>query len=152
MNKIKILFLITFAAYLFSACSTLTLSPAEFGWPIESVLKVDDNGTVKADRYSLSFNTRQLFFEETQDSMAYTGKSIRLIRSAEGYYFMTSPGFKNVYVFSVDKNSFTLEKKLEISQTGFTDPVFNQRTPFIELIDEGNTYNLTSEGFDGGKK
>lgn len=152
MNHIKILALIIITTILFSACSTLKLSPAEFNWPIESVLKVDDNGFVKDDRYSLSFNTKQLFFEETQDSMSFTGKSIRLIRNVEGYYFMTSTNFKNVYVFSVDKSTLSLENKLLVNETGFKNPVFNQRPPFIELIDDGITYKLTSEGFDGGKK
>lgn len=152
MNHIKILALIIITTILFSACSTLKLSPAEFNWPIESVLKVDDNGFVKDDRYSLSFNTKQLFFEETQDSMSFTGKSIRLIRNTEGYYFITSTNFKNVYVFSVDKNAFSLENKLLVNEAGFKNPVFNQRPPFIELIDDGISYKLTSEGFDGGKK
>ena len=99
MNHIKKLVLITVSVIFLSACSSLMLSPAEFGWPIESVLKIDDKGVVKDDRYSLSFNTKALFFEETQDSMAYSGKSLRMIRSSEGFYFMTAENFKNVYVF-----------------------------------------------------
>jgi hypothetical protein len=152
MNYIKILALITFTVFLFAACSTLMLSPAEFGWPIESVLKVDDKGFAKDDRYSLSFNTKPLFFEETQDSMSFSEKSLRLIRSSEGFYFVTASSFKNVYVFSVNKNAFELENKMLINENGLKNPAFNQRPPFIELIDDGITYKLTSEGLDGGKK
>ena len=152
MNHIKKLVLITASVIFLSACSSLMLSPAEFGWPIESVLKIDDKGVVKDDRYSLSFNTKALFFDETQDSMAYSGKSLRMIRSSEGFYFMTAENFKNVYVFSTDKNAFSLVNKLQINEASLKNPVFNQRPPFVELIDGGVSYKLTSEGFDGGKK
>jgi len=152
MRHIKKIILLTVSVIFFSACSSLMLSPAEFGWPIESVLKIDDKGFVKDDRYSLSFNTKAMFFEETQDSMAYLGKSLRMIRSSEGFYFMTAANFKNVYVFATDKSSFSLVKKLQINETGLKNPVLNQRPPFVELIDEGVSYKLTSEGFEGGKK
>ncbi len=150
--KYSKIILIAITTTIFAACSSLKLSPAEFGWPIESVLKVDDKGIAKEDRYSLSYNTKALFFEETQDSMSYKGKSIRLIRNLEGFYFMTSADFKNVYVFSVDKNEFSLENKIQINETGLKNPAFNQKIPFIELLDEGNAYQLTSEGIDGGTK
>ncbi len=150
--KYSKIILIAITATVFAACSSLKLSPAEFGWPIESVLKVDDKGFAKEDRYSLSYNTKAMFFEETKDSMSYKGKSIRLIRNMEGFYFMTSTDFKNVYVFSVDKNEFSLENKIQINETGLKNPAFNQKFPFIELLDEGNTFKLTSEGIDGGTK
>lgn len=150
--KYSKIILIAITATIFAACSSLKLTPAEFGWPIESVLKVDDKGFAKEDRYSLSYNTKAMFFEETKDSMSYKGKSIRLIRNMEGFYFMTSTDFKNVYVFSVDKNEFSLENKIQINETSLKNPAFNQKFPFIELLDEGNTYKLTSEGIDGGTK
>ena len=63
---------------------------------------------------------------------------------------MTSVDFKNVYVFSVEKNSFTLENKIELGEIGLKNPAFNQRKPFIELIDDGKSYKLTSEGIEEG--
>lgn len=152
MNHIKTILLISFITILIAACSTLKLTPADFGWPIESVLKIDDKGYAHDDRYSISFNTKPLFFEEEQDSMAYTGNSIRLIRNTEGFYFVTAKNFKSVYVFSTDKSALSLENKIPVNEKGFTDPVLNQRPPFIELIDEGTTYKITSEGVEGGKK
>ncbi|MBK7501017.1 MAG: hypothetical protein IPI19_18545 [Ignavibacteriales bacterium] len=77
----------------------MLLEPAQFSWPIESVLKVDKDGFVNEERHSINFNTKALFFEETQDSLSYAGKTLHLIRNNEGYYFMTSTDFKNVYVF-----------------------------------------------------
>jgi len=149
MKQIKILFII-FTGFFFYNCSSLTLKPAEFGWPIEAVLKIDNQGFVKEERHSVYFNTKELFLEEMQDSLGYAGKTLRLIRNNEGYYFMTSVDFKNVYVFSADKNSFTLEKKIEIDETGMPNPVFNQRSLFIELITNGKSYRLTSDGIQGG--
>ena len=67
-----------------TACSMLTLQPADFSWPVESALKVDDQGNVTEERYSIDFNTILIFFEELQDSMAYKGKEIRLIRNNLG--------------------------------------------------------------------
>ncbi len=151
MRKFKIL-LSAIIIFSFAACSTLSLTPAEFGWPIESVLKIDDKGFVKEDRHTFSFNTKPLFLEEMQDSLAYSGRSIRLIRNTEGYYFITAADFKNVYVFSAGKSELVLENKIQINETGLINPAFNQRAPFIELIDEGNVYKLSSEGVSGGAK
>jgi hypothetical protein len=152
MKQLKILLIIS-SITLLAACSTLMLQPANFAWPLETVLKIDDEGNVKEDRYALNFNTKTLFFEETQDSLAYLDKTIRLIRNNEGYYFMTAVNFKNVYVFSVDKNAFALKTKIMISETkGLSNPAFNQRSPYIELLDDGRFYKLTSEGIEEGAK
>lgn len=149
MAYIKI-FLFLIIVSLFSSCSSLNLTPAEFGWPIEGVLKVDKNGFVKEDRNSILFDTKALFLEETEDSLGYAGKTLHIIRNHEGFYFMTAVDFKNVYVFSVAKNSFTLEDKIELGEIGLKNPAFNQRKPFIELIDDGKSYKLSSEGIEEG--
>lgn len=86
-----------------------------------------------------------MFFEETQDSLSFAGKTIRLIRNNEGYYFMTSNDFKHVYVFSVEKNAFSLQNKILVNETGLSNPAFNQRSPYIELLDDAKIYKLTSE-------
>ena len=151
MNYFKI-FLTIVVATLLSSCSSLTLTPAEFSWPLESVLKIDNNGFVKEDRNSISFDTKALFLEETEDSLGYAGKTLHLIRNNEGFYFMTAVDFKNVYVFTVEENAFCLENKIQINETGLKDPAFNQRKPFIELLDDGITYKLSSEAIEGDAK
>ena len=148
----KKIILLVFTGIIITSCSTLTLTPAEFGWPIEGVLKVDNKGFVKEDRGAILFDTKALFLEEMQDSLGYAGKTLRVIRNHDGFYFMTAVDFKNVYVFGVDKNSFVLENKIEINETGLKNPAFNQRKPFVESIDDGKTYKLTSEGIDEGEK
>ena len=151
MKHIKI-FLIFASITILSACSSLLLEPAQFSWPIESVLKVDKDGFVKEERHSINFNTKALFFQETQDSLSFAGKTLHFIRNNEGYYFMTSTDFKNVYVFSVEKNSFSLQNTILVNETGLSNPAFNQRSPYIELLDDAKTYKLTSEGIEEGVK
>lgn len=136
----------------FAACSVLTLQPANFAWPIESVLPVNDEGVVMEERYSIEFNTLGLFYEEFQDSSAYNGNSIRMIRDNVGYYFITAAKFKNVYIFRDEKGALVLHKKILISESGVEDPAFNQRAPYIELIDKDIKLNLTNEGVEGGIK
>jgi len=135
-----------------AACSVLTLQPANFSWPLESVLPVDANGKVIEDRYSLEVNTIGLFFEEFQDSLSYKGKEIRMIRDNQGFYFLTASNFKNVYVFKVDEGKLELEEKIFISEFGLQTPAFNQRDPYIELIDGTYKMNLTYKGTEGGSK
>ena len=147
MTYSKILLIIITATFL-TSCSSLTLTPAEFNWPLEAVLKIDNDGFVKEDRHSVTFDTRALFLEETQDSLGYAGKTLHLIRNSDGFYFMTAIDFKNVYVFTVEKNAFTLENKIQINETGLKNPAFNQRKPFVELLDDGKTFKLTSDGIE----
>lgn len=136
---------------IYSACSTLTLQSANFAWPIESVLPVNDEGNVLDERYSVEFNTTPLFYEELKDSNAYAGKDIRLIRDKEGYYYMTANEFKNVYVFQAEEGKLILENKIPISETGIIRPAFNQRDTLIELVDANNkTISLTHQGMEGG--
>jgi hypothetical protein len=55
-------------------------------------------------------------------------------------------------VFGADKNALVLENKIQINETGISDPVFNQRPPLIELIANGKSYKLTSSGIEGEDK
>jgi hypothetical protein len=135
-----------FLILLTAACSVLKLQPANFSWPIESILPIDDQGNVAEDRYSIEFNTKGLFFEEFQDSLSYKGKEINLIRNNEGYYFITAPEFKNVYVFSAREGTLALHKKITISETTLNKPAFNQRDTYIELTDGDKKFNLSSQG------
>ena len=138
----------------FAGCSSLVLKPANFDWPVESVLKVDNNGFVQEKRYSFSFDTKELFLTETGDSLGFRNKELRIIRDAKGYYFMVADNFKNVYVFKTGENSLILSNKILISQsTGITNPAFNQRSPYIEFIyDNTKKIYLTNLGIKGGVK
>lgn len=152
MKEVK--YLASAVLLFFAACSTLTLQPADFSWPVESVLKVDNNGQAQEKRFSFSFNTKELFFQETNDSLGYQNKELRVIRDNKGYYFMVADNFKNVYVFKTDDGTFRLKNKITISDTtGIENPAFNQRPPYIELTyDPNKKINLTNEGIEEEKK
>ena len=139
---------------LFGACSSLKLNPANFAWPVESVLKADENGVISEERYSLSFNAAGVFYEEFKDSSAHRNSEIRLLRNANGYYFLTAMNFKNVYVFEIDDGDLILENKILVDANGLNDPVLNQRDPFIELQSGEIKLFLTNDGIhmDEGKK
>lgn len=127
------------ALIIFAGCSTVILKPVDFAWPVESVLDVDQNGNVDLKRYSLTFDTKELFLDETGDSSGYMNKELRIIRDAKGYYFMVSNNFKNVYVFNSKDGTFSLNNKIEISDSaGIKSPAFNQRQPYIQLVYNDN--------------
>jgi len=133
----------------FAACSSLVLKPVDFAWPVESVLHVNDEGFVKEDRHTLFFNAKVLFLEETGDSTAYLNKDLRIIRDTKGYYFVTSQNFKNVYVFIGIDGELNLDNKIEISEEeGMNNPAFNQRLPYVELVDNGKKTLLSNEGIE----
>jgi len=48
-----------------AGCSGMLLKPAEFAWPVESVMAVDSKGMVQEDRYSMSFSVKPILLEET---------------------------------------------------------------------------------------
>jgi hypothetical protein len=139
---------------LLAGCSNLILKPADFSWPIESVLKPDKNGNVQEKRYSLVFDTKELFLAETGDSLGYQNKELRIIRNPEGYYFMVANNFKNVYVFYPSEGALSLTNKIEISDSvGIKNPAFNQRPPYIELnYDNNKKVNLTKNGIKEEEK
>ncbi len=150
MRPIK--YILIFVAVILAGCSSLRLSPADFSWPVESVIHVDDNGRASEDRYAISFNAKPLYFEENGDSLAYLDKELRIIRDTLGYYYITGNQFKNVYVFSMKDGAFDLEEKIQISETGISNPVFNQRTPYIELVEGNKEYYLSHKGIEKKEK
>ena len=143
-------------AIILSACSTLLLRPADFSWPVEVALKPDAKGNVQEARYQVSFNVKALLFEELQDSVTFTKHTLHILRDRAGYYFITAKGFKNVYVFGQGDGALKLEKKILISEKGLEAPALNQKTPYINLInenkDDGVPVVLSKDGIIEGEK
>jgi hypothetical protein len=135
-------------------CASLTLSPVHYGWPVESVLTVDAKGSVEEARYNMIFNVKPLMFEETADSVHVGGVEIRIIRDMDGYYFVTAPKFKSVYVFASDEGKLKLANKILISEKGIASPAFNQRSPHIQLLNgKEKPVLLSKDGIQqGGQK
>lgn len=141
MFAISLILIITYS------CSSLILSPSDFSWPIENVLKVDEKGFISEDRYTFSISVKKLFFEEFKDSTNFAGKELRIIRDKSGYYYIAGKEFKNVYLFIPVESGMKLERKIPISETeGLAAPVFNQKSPNIELLDGSKKYLLNNKG------
>jgi hypothetical protein len=133
---------------LLPACSSVSLEHANFAWPIEAVLTVNSMNMIEEGRYAFSVNVGPLAEAEFQDSTALRGKAIRIIRNAQGYYFVTGPRFKNVYIFRAGEGSFDGVTSIRVSETGLNQPALNQRHPFIELLDgSAPPHYLTNSDF-----
>ena len=141
------------ALLLLPSCSSLTLERVDFGWPVESVVTVSSSNTIEDVRYSVSARITGLAQEEFQDSTALHGAKLRLLRSSEGYYFLTGPRFKHVYVFSPGPSTLVLSRAIQVSEAGLKNPALNQRPPYVELLD-GDAFRtlLTSDDIVEAKK
>jgi hypothetical protein len=134
----------------FFGCCKFVMEPVDFAWPVESVLDISDDGNVSDSRFSFTANVKGLFLEEKEDAKSYKKESVRIIRDTKGFYYMVAAGFKNVYVFNVVDGTFELENKIKVSDFGLDLPAFNQRAPFIELLEgEKHLAFLTSDGIKG---
>jgi len=118
---------------------------------LETVLKPESNGLVSDRGYGMKFNVRPLQFIETGDS-TQVNTEFRIIRDITGYYFITSAGFKNVYIMKPTANALKLHKQVLVAQGGLERPAFNQRNPMIQLIDgESRSFMLNKDGLVGGQ-
>lgn len=146
MKRLLFLLLVIFAA----GCAQVTLKPSNFAWPIESVLNVDEDGVISDSRFSFSTNVKNLFLAEKNDSTAYLKETVRIIRGTKGFYYVIASGFKNVYIFNVNDGSFVLHNQVPVSEFGLDLPAFNQRVPYVELLEgEEHLYFLNSDGIKG---
>lgn len=142
-----ILKFIAVAVIFISGCSSFVLKPVDFSWPVESVLTVDETGSVHDDRYSFTMYVIPLFIQERGDTQIFANEIVRIIRDSKGYYYLTSENFRNVFIFEMSGGVFTLVKKVHITDWGIKSPAFNLRPPFIQLLyGEGSTVNITHEG------
>ncbi|WP_138429630.1 hypothetical protein [Fodinibius saliphilus] len=136
---------VVLSATLFMGCKpTMVIKKVDYSQSIESVLTPDENGLVKDVEHGLTFNIKPLQYAETQDSSKVTTKQIRYIRGQEGYYYITAPNYKNVYVMNPEKGKLTLKKKLSISENGIEKPALNQRASYVQLLNRtsGQSWKL----------
>lgn len=118
------------------SCTMLTLEPANYAWPVESVLEVNNSGEITEARYSFILNVSKLFLKEYENNNIDEGTKLRVIRDQKGFYFITSRGFKNVYVFETGEGKMNLVNIIEVFENRkFENPAFNQRAPHIEFLD-----------------
>jgi hypothetical protein len=129
-------------------CSSLKLTPANFSWAIESVLPVNQDGVVTDKRYAFSFNAKPLFFAEKGDSTVFVDEELHIIKNEKGYYFITSKSFSGVYVFQESDGALALTNKIAFEQK-LSNPAFNARSPWIELVEGDSKYLLDNKGLKG---
>ncbi len=128
-------------------CSAVVLKPADFSWPVENAIKVDEKGFITEERYTFNINVKPIFQVEFADSNRALGKELRIIRDKTGYYYITASGFKNVYVLLPIEGGMKLENKISISETTpLSLPAFNQKNPNIELIDGQARFLINNKG------
>lgn len=152
MKKTLVLFAL-FAALIAGGCSSLQLQPADFSWAAEEILDVTNGGMVSAERYSVEFNVQPLLAKEfaSDSMMAKNTKMVRIIRDRAGFFYVTGPKFKNVYVFGQGEGSLSLSNTISISpEKPMDDPKFNQRDSYIELINGSGKLHLTKGGVQQG--
>lgn len=151
MKKAALVWFLAISAL--SGCATVTLKPVDFSWSYESVLTADAAGYVRAEPKTIAFDARELFRAETKDPGTAAGTIVRIIRDYDGYYFITSAGFRHVYIFCGADGKMTLKKKVLIAEQGMEKPFFNRRDLGIELVANGRVYLLSKKGIvPGGKK
>lgn len=123
------------AAILLTGCKqSMVISEVDYSQSIESVLEPDDKGVVEDQKHGLKFNIKPIQFAETQDTSSVTTKEVRYIRGQEGYYYLTAPDYKHVYVMAPEKGKLKLQKKIKITDEGIEKPAFNQRMTHIQLL------------------
>lgn len=147
------IFTMLLAALLIGGCASLQLQPVDFSWAAEEILDVQPDGKVSVKRYSSEFNVKALLEKEfAADTMAAKQTTmVRVIRDKAGFYFITGPKFKNVYVFAHADGSLSLANTISISpEKRMDDPKFNQRDSYIELLNSGTSVRLTKGGIQQG--
>ncbi len=152
MKRVTLVWLASMTLAL-SGCASVTIKPVDFSWSFESVLTANSAGIVSGEPKTIAFDAGVLFRAETGNQDTAAGRTVRVIRDREGYYFVTSPGFKHVYVFCSSRGKLTLRKKVLIAAAGMEKPFFNRRERGIELGANGQVYLLNRKGIvSGGKK
>lgn len=141
--------LVIASAVLITGCKqSLVISEVDYSQSIESVLTPNDEGMVEDVQHGLKFNIKPLQYAETQDTSSITTSEIRYIRGQRGYYYITAPKYKNVYVMLPENGKLKLENKLTVAESGLDQPAFNQRTTYIQLLNQnsGDSWKIKPDG------
>lgn len=128
--------------------NSLVVKNVDYSHPIETVLQPDEQGNVHDIRHGLSYSILPFQYEEFQDSSSVSVSEVRMIRNAEGYYFITANNFRHVYVMKPGKGELELKRKILITENGLEAPAFNWRAPIVQLLDQSTkqVYLLNDKG------
>ncbi|PAU95497.1 hypothetical protein CK503_00070 [Aliifodinibius salipaludis] len=139
------------AVVLLTGCKqSMVISQVDYSQSIESVLQPDEDGTVEDPKHGITFNIKPIQYAETQDTSSVTTKQVRYIRGNEGYYYITAPDYKNVYVMAPEKGKLVLKETLKIGDKAIAEPAFNQRNTHIQLVNRstGDVWKVHEESIE----
>ncbi len=135
MKKFKTAILALVLSALFTACSSITVKPVQYGWPVENVVKIASDFNITFPRYSISMNVKNIFENEKLiKNNSPVSHQIRFIRDNLGYYYLTGELFKNVYVLKSEESEMKVINEIFIDKKGMISPAMNQRGNYIELL------------------
>ncbi len=134
-----------------SACNSFVVENVDYSQQLESVLIPDANGNVTDVRHGISFNVNSFKQQEFGESDSTKQiREIRLIRNADGFYFITANQFRNVYVMEPGKGSLKMKKKIKVSESPLNGPAFNLRSSGVQLVmtDSNEVLELNENGIE----
>ncbi len=149
MRTQKAIMLYVLGLFSITACNkAIVIEDVNYAQYVESVLEPNEEGIITDYRNSISFSINTVKQEEFSDSSEYSIDEIRLIRNHHGYYFLTANQFKNVYVLEPKRGKLKIVEAIVVSEDGIKNPVFNWRSPYVELISENaeGQHLLTEKG------
>ncbi|MFD2532278.1 hypothetical protein [Gracilimonas halophila] len=138
-----------------AACNKFVVENVNYSQQIESVLIPDENGDVNDIRHGITFNIEPFKIQEFgEEDTTPEIKEVRLIRNAEGYYFITANQFKNVYVMEPGKSELKLKNKIQVSEERLNAPAFNLRDKAVQLVktDTNEILTLNENGLQESKE
>lgn len=139
MRTYSVSLILFFSASLWiTGCGSFVVDKVNYAHQLETVMIPDAEGQVTDQRHGIAFNVTPFAQEEWGEDTEQSINEIRMIRDDEGFYYITSAGFSNVYIMSPEKGKMKLKKKFKVSDSGLSEPAFNYRSDHIELVDLKN--------------
>lgn len=154
MIKKRLLFILSVVLVATACKPAFEVTNVDYSQQLETVLQPGADGMVEDTRHGIRFNILPFQYKEFKDSSSVQVEQVRLIRNAAGYYFITANNFKNVYVMEPEENKLVQKKTIEITGDSFSNPAFNLRSPYVQLVFEDSpyVYHLTQDGIQSVEK
>lgn len=149
LQKVTIALVLSAFMLFGAACkSSFVVKDVDYSQRIESVLTPDENGVVYDVRHGLRFNVLAFQHQEFGDTSSIDIEEIRLIRNANGFYFITAQNFNHVYVMEPEAGSLKLVKRIKVAEDGLKSPAFNLRDNIVELVEleSSEVFALNADG------
>ncbi|WP_114984115.1 hypothetical protein [Cyclonatronum proteinivorum] len=132
-----------------SACGgQMVIQNVNFAHPFEMVMEADAEANVSDTRSGLTFSMDKILEKENISRADFAGTSVHMIRNQDGLYFLTAPGFRHVFILESGEGELKEAETVRIPGERLQNPAFNQRAPFIQLVDGDRTFSLSATGLN----